>query len=96
MQVKVEALRQGYVGHVRIKEGKKFLINVKHFVAKDEIKDKEKLKSLEKKKAFVSVGGKEYLPPTWLKVLDISKVQEEDVSLEPVKETLNVGSDEVI
>jgi hypothetical protein len=56
MQVKVEALRQGYVGHVRIKEGKKFLINVKHFVAKDEIKDKEKLKSLEKKKAFVSVG----------------------------------------
>ncbi len=96
MQVKVEALRQGYVGHIRIQEGKKFMINVRHFVAKDEIKDKEKLKSLEKKKAFVMVNGKEYLPPTWLKVLDNSKVQEEDVSLEPVEETLNVGSDEVI
>lgn len=96
MQVKVEALRQGYVNHVRIKEGKRFFINVKLFTAKDEIKDKERLKALEKKKAFISAGGKEYLLPSWLKLLDSSKVKEEDVSLEPAEEDLDIGSDEVI
>lgn len=96
MKIKVQALRQGYFGHVRIKEGQKFLMNLSGFTKKEDIKDEDKLKRLLKEKAFVKFSGKEYLPPSWIKVLDSSaKVEEEEIELESEEEEPKL-SDEVI
>jgi hypothetical protein len=96
MKIKVQALRQGYFGHVRIKEGQKFLMNLSAFLKKEDIKDEEKLKKLQKEKAFVKFSGKEYLPPSWIKVLDSSaKVEEKQIELESQEEVPTL-SEEVI
>lgn len=96
MKIKVQALRQGYFGHVRIKEGQKFMMNLSGFTKKEDVKDEDKLKKFIKDKAFVKIAGKEYLPPTWIKVLDASaKVEEEEIELESEQEQPTL-SDEVI
>lgn len=96
MKIKVQALRQGYFGHVRIKEGQKFSMNLSGFLKKKDIKDEDKLKRLNKDKAFVKLAGEEYLPPSWIKVLDASaKVEVEEIELESEEEAPTL-SDEVI
>jgi hypothetical protein len=95
MQVKVQALRQGYYNHRRIREGSVFWLKHSDMILRSFVKDEKKLKDLKDKGRIYKSGKDEYVLPSWVKLHGSTKVEEQEEVLESPAESPKL-SDEVI